>query len=150
MASSDAVCAAAMEKAGIVSVGDLEGLCEAAAFFAKAPPPSGKGPFVMSGSGGACVIAAAKCEQAGVTLPPLDEGIKAKLAKELPSFTTPENPCDLTAMVVNRPESYVSCLNAFFDHPDFDAAVVVTPNVIPGTSEERYKLIKAVAERSAH
>lgn len=146
MASADAVVAAALQAAGIVQVHDIEDLCPTAAFFAKAPArPSGQGSFVISTSGGACVLAAAKAEAAGVALPAPKPDTEARLRAVLPDFVPAQNPCDATAMVLARRESFMECMQAFLDDPDYAAGLIAFPAYSVGGTESRVEFIGEVA-----
>jgi len=147
LAGTDAAYAAAFAKVGIVTVDNMEAVLEAAQFFAKAPAPSGKGPAVLVGSGGAGVIAAAKAEAAGMLLPQPDARVDAKLAAEVPDFGSTANPCDVTAQVLNRIDSFSRCMSAFLDHPDFDALVFPVAYSHPKATMVRYAQVKEFSAR---
>jgi acyl-CoA synthetase (NDP forming) len=147
LAGSDAAYRAAFEKAGMVVVDDMEAVLEAAAFFSKAPPPSGKGPAILVGSGGAGVIAAAKAEEAGLYLPQPDDTMRAVLAAEVPDFGSTANPCDVTAQVLNRFDSFARCMSAFLDRPEYDAMVIPVAYAHPQLSIRRYEQVRTFAAK---
>ena len=64
LAGSDSAYRAAFERGGAIVIEEFEGLMEAAAFFAKAPPPRARGVAVLATSGGAAIMAADKAELA--------------------------------------------------------------------------------------
>lgn len=142
LAGSDAAYRAAFEKAGMVVIDDIEAMLETASFFAKAPPPSGIGPAILVGSGGAGVIAAAKAEASGQALPQPDDEVRALLAKEVPDFGSTANPCDVTAQVLNNAGSFERCMTAFLDRPEYDSLVFPVAYSQAQYSLQRYTMLK--------
>lgn len=142
LAGSDAAYRAAFEKAGMIAVDDIEAVLETASFFAKAPPPSGIGPAILVGSGGAGVIAAAKAEAVGQALPQPDDAVRALLAAEVPDFGSTANPCDVTAQVLNNAGSFERCMKAFLDRPEFDSLVFPVAYSQAQYTMQRYTMLK--------
>ncbi|MGM0584933.1 MAG: acetate--CoA ligase family protein, partial [Pseudomonadota bacterium] len=97
---------------------------------------------------GACVLAAAKAEAAGVALPEPKEETRARLRAVLPDFVPAQNPCDATAMVLARRESFEECMQAFLDDPDFAAGIIAFPAYSVGGTEARIDFIGEVAARN--
>jgi acetate---CoA ligase (ADP-forming) len=126
LAGSDAAYRAAFERAGAVLVENYEALLETAAFLAKAPPPQAEGVAVVSTSGGAAIMAADKAELRGVALPQPGAEAQAVLDARIPEFGSARNPLDITAQVLNDPESLRACAGALFADPAYGA--VVLPN----------------------
>lgn len=119
---------AAFRQAGIVQVQRFEELIETATFFAKMRRSKVSGAAVVSTSGGAAIMAADAAELYGVPLPqPLPETVEV-LAARIPEFGSTRNPCDITAQVVNDPESFSACAGALLADPAFGTLVV--PSVI--------------------
>ena len=100
---------------------------EAAAFFAKAPPPRSRGVAVAATSGGASIMAADKAEIHGVALPQPSDRVRAVLEAHIPDFGSARNPCDVTAQVVNNPESLWACGDALLSDECFGALVMPQP-----------------------
>ncbi len=126
LAGSDAAYRAAFERAGVVLVDNYEALLETAAFLAKAPPPRADGVAVVSTSGGAAIMAADKAEMRGVALPQPGAEAQAVLDARIPEFGSARNPLDITAQVLNDPDSLRACAGALFADPAYGA--VVLPN----------------------
>lgn len=147
LSGSDEAYRAAFEKAGMIAVDDIEAVLETASFFAKAPPPSGIGPAILVGSGGAGVIAAAKAEASGQALPQPDDDVRALLAKEVPDFGSTANPCDVTAQVLNNAGSFERCMTAFLDRPEFDSLVFPVAYSQAQYSLMRYTMLKEFSGR---
>jgi acetate---CoA ligase (ADP-forming) len=124
LAGSDRAYRAAFERGGAMVIEDFEGLMEAAAFFAKAPPPKARGVAVVATSGGAAIMAADKAELHGVSLPQPCEEVRRVLESHIPDFGSARNPCDVTGQVINNPQSMWSCGEALLSDPKFGALVV--------------------------
>jgi acyl-CoA synthetase (NDP forming) len=124
LAGSDRAYRAAFERGGAMVVEEFEGLMEAAAFFAKAPPPKARGIAVIATSGGAAIMAADKAELHGVSLPQPCEEVRRVLESNIPDFGSARNPCDVTGQVINNPQSMWSCGEALLSDPAYGALVV--------------------------
>jgi acyl-CoA synthetase (NDP forming) len=127
LAGSDVAYRAAFERIGAVVIDDFEGLMEAAAFFAKAPAPKARGVAVLATSGGAAIMAADKAEMHGVALPQPGDATRLVLEAHVPDFGSARNPCDVTAQVVNNPESLWACGEALLSDPAYGVLIVPQP-----------------------
>ena len=127
LAGSDAAYRAAFKRAGVVIVDDFEALIEAACFFAKAPAPKAEGVAVVATSGGASIMAADKAEIHAVSLPQPCDAVRQVLESHIPDFGSARNPCDVTAQVVNNPESLWACGEALMSDDAFGAVVLPQP-----------------------
>lgn len=125
LAGTHATYQAALRRAGVIMVEEYEDLIDTATFFAKAKEPSGTGAAVLASSGGAAIMAADSAEVHGVPLPPPPAGLKALLESHIPDFGVANNPVDVTAQVLNMPESLNACATALLAHPEY--AVMVVP-----------------------
>ena len=130
-AGSNAAYRAAFERAGAVVVENFEGVIEAAAFFAKAPPPRARGVAVAATSGGAGIMAADKAEEHDVPLPQPSDRVRAVLESHIPDFGSARNPCDVTAQVVNNPASLWACGEALLSDDAYGALVIPQPVAFP-------------------
>ncbi|WP_419897324.1 acetate--CoA ligase family protein [Roseomonas sp. USHLN139] len=126
LAGSDATYRAAFARAGMVLVEGFEGLLECASFLAKAPPPKADGVAVVSTSGGSAIMAADRAELRGVPLPQPGPEAQAVLAARIPDFGSARNPCDVTAQVLNDPESLRACAGALLADPAY--GTLILPN----------------------
>jgi len=124
LAGSDAAYRAAFERSGAIVVEEFEGLMEAAAFFAKAPPPKARGVAVLATSGGAAIMAADKAELHGVSLPQPCEQVRRVIESNIPDFGSARNPCDVTGQVLNNPQSMSACGEALLSDPNYGALIV--------------------------
>ncbi len=111
------------EHAGAVMVDEYEALLETAAFFAKARPNQGAGVAVVTGSGGAGIMAADAAEAHGVALPQPAPDLLERLKARLPEFGATANPCDVTAQVLNDMGSLIECADGFLERSEYGALV---------------------------
>jgi acyl-CoA synthetase (NDP forming) len=124
LAGSESAYRAAFERSGAIVVEEFEGLMEAAAFFAKAPPPKARGVAVLATSGGAAIMAADKAELHGVSLPQPSEQVRRVIESNIPDFGSARNPCDVTGQVLNNPQSMSACGEALLSDPNYGALIV--------------------------
>ena len=88
------------------------------------PLPVGRRVAVISSSGASCGIAADDCELNGLLLPKLSPTSKARLAAILPAFAQLNNPLDVTAEIVTRPDLIAKALEAVVEENAFDALLI--------------------------
>ena len=119
LAGSAAAFRALFDRAGFVAVDDYEALVEYAKFFAASGKPLAKGAAVVSGSGGAGIIAADMAARHGVPMPQPTAKATAVLRSVVPEFGAARNPCDPTGQVLSVPESYGKCCRALLDDPQY-------------------------------
>lgn len=119
LAGSGAAFRALFDRAGFVAVDNFEALVEYAKFFAAAGRPVATGVAVVSGSGGAGIIAADMAARHGVPMPQPTEATTAALRTVVPEFGAARNPCDPTGQVLSVPESYNLCCQALLDDPQY-------------------------------
>ena len=124
LAGSYAAYRAAFRRGGVVLVEDYESLIPTASFFAKAPKPTAPGVAVVAASGGSAIMAADRAEQHGVPLPQPNPGVRAILEARIPEFGAARNPCDVTAQVINDPNSLIECVEALLGAPEYGALAI--------------------------
>jgi acetate---CoA ligase (ADP-forming) len=139
---------AACRRLGIILVENIEDAYETASFLAKAGRPKGMGVAVVAASGGACVIALDKAEQFNVSLPKPAPHTQCVLERNIPDFGHASNPCDITAQVATNPASYAACAEALLSDPAFGALLVMTPSVIPATTERNVDMFSSLAAQA--
>ena len=145
LAGSAAAWRALFEHAGFIPVDDYEALLEHARFFIGAGVPRAKGVAVVSGSGGAGIIAADKAAQHGVAMPqPLDATV-ATLRTIIPEFGAARNPCDPTGQVLSDPDSMGRCCRALLADPQYGALVLSMTVATSEVSAARLKLLNELA-----
>jgi len=112
------------ENAGAVMVDEYDALLDTAAFFAKARPNNGRGMAVVATSGGAAIMAADAAEKNGVPLPQPTPALRARLAARVPDFGSTDNPCDVTAQVMNDMASLTDCAEGFIEAGEYGAFLI--------------------------
>ena len=116
-----------LRDAGAIIVDRMEDLIETAAFFAKAPPPRGKGVAIVLASGGLGVIAADKAEDHGVALPQPEGETLRILQTAVPEFGAARNPCDVTAQALSDGGPMEICADAMLADPAYGCLLVMHP-----------------------
>lgn len=93
---------ALFEQAGIIATTSFGELLEAAVLLASQPVPAGSRVCVISNAGGAGVLAADACAEAGLAVATLSHTAQARLAAILPAGAAPGGPVDTTVGVSAR------------------------------------------------
>jgi acyl-CoA synthetase (NDP forming) len=145
MAGSAAAFRALFDRAGFVTVDDYDALVEYAKFFAAAGPPLARGVAVVSGSGGAGIIAADMAARHGVPMPQPGERATAILRGIIPEFGSARNPCDPTGQVLSVPESYGKCCRALLNDPQYGVLLSALSVASRETGAKRAADIDALA-----
>ena len=145
LAGSAAAFRALFERAGFVAVDDYEALVEYAKFFAASGKPLARGVAVVSGSGGAGVIAADMAARHGVPMPQPTEKTTAALRSVVPEFGAARNPCDPTGQVLSVPESYAKCCRALLEDPQYGVLLCAMSVASHETGSARASSIAALA-----
>ena len=136
---------ALFDRAGFVTADDYEALVEYAKFFAASGKPLARGVAVVSGSGGAGVIAADMAARHGVPMPQPTEKTVAVLRSVVPEFGAARNPCDPTGQVLSVPESYGKCCSALLDDPQYGALLCAMSVAAHETGSARARTIAELA-----
>jgi acyl-CoA synthetase (NDP forming) len=145
LAGSAVAWRALFERAGFIPVEDYDALLEYARFFAAAGKPLARGVAVISGSGGAGVMAADKAARHGVPMPQPLEATGAALRALVPEFGAARNPCDPTGQVLNNPESFGQCCRALLADPQYGVLVVPGTVAVVETAKDRVPAMAALA-----
>lgn len=128
-ATPDATRAALFRQAGIVTARSLGELLDAAAMLACQPVPEGPRVAIVSNAGGAGVLAADACGDAGLTVAGLSASTCAALRRLLPPAAACGNPVDTGAAVA--PGSFRRCLELVAADDGVDAVVgIVAPTAV--------------------
>ncbi len=144
LAGSAVAWRALFERAGFIPVEDYDALLEYARFFAVAGKPLARGVAVISGSGGAGVMAADKAAKHAVPMPQPLEATGTVLRTLVPEFGAARNPCDPTAQVINNPESFGACCRALLADPQYGALVVPGTVAVVETAKDRVPAMTAL------
>ncbi|WP_438290500.1 bifunctional acetate--CoA ligase family protein/GNAT family N-acetyltransferase [Streptomyces sp. HUAS TT7] len=110
-------------QAGITATRTIAELLEAAALLHAQPLPAGNRVAVVTNAGGAGVLAADGCAEAGLVLPPLGADVVGDLLTVLPEGATAGNPVDATAAVSE--DQLSQCVDRLVRHAGIDAVLVV-------------------------
>ena len=119
---------AAFRRGGLVEIRDVDDLVDYSKAFMIHKRPAGNRVGVLTLSGGAGVLLADRCVESGLTLPPLSEATREKLAKTLVSFASFANPVDATAHGYNDNfASYGEAVRLVLADPNIDQVIARVP-----------------------
>ena len=149
LAGSEVAWQALFERARFIPVQDYEALVEYAKFFSLAGRPQARGVAVISGSGGAGVMAADKAAAYSVPMPQPGATTSAVLRSVVPEFGAARNPCDPTGQVLSNPDSFGRCCRAMLADPQYGALVLPMTVATVEVSADRTQLIPALARGQA-
>ncbi|PWG15331.1 GNAT family N-acetyltransferase [Streptomyces sp. V2] len=105
-------------QAGITATRSVGELLETAALFHSQPLPEGTRVAVVTNAGGAGVLAADACTEAGLALPVLPDAV----LEDLPAGATAGNPVDATAAVTEA--QLTACVDRILKYAGVDAVLV--------------------------
>ncbi|MFF4113219.1 bifunctional acetate--CoA ligase family protein/GNAT family N-acetyltransferase [Streptomyces sp. NPDC001714] len=109
-------------QAGITATSSVGELLETAALLYSQTLPEGNRVAVVTNAGGAGVLAADACAEAGLDLPTFTPAITGALLAVLPDGAAVGNPVDATAAVTE--EQLTDCVDALLEYPGVDAVLV--------------------------
>jgi acyl-CoA synthetase (NDP forming)/GNAT superfamily N-acetyltransferase len=90
---------ALFEQAGVIATDSLGGLLDVAALLACQPPPAGRRVAIFSNAGGAGVLAADACTEAGLVVHAMTGGARRRLLEILPRGAAVAGPVDTGAAI---------------------------------------------------
>jgi acyl-CoA synthetase (NDP forming)/GNAT superfamily N-acetyltransferase len=111
-------------QAGIIATCDVGELVEAAALLASQPVPAGGRVAIVSNAGGAGVLAADACSDAGLHVAVLDRWVRDGLRRLLPPGADVTGPVDTTAAVA--PDVFRQCMEMVAADGGVDAILALT------------------------
>ncbi|MFD8154912.1 GNAT family N-acetyltransferase [Streptomyces sp. NPDC059720] len=133
-------------QAGITATRTVPELLEAAALLHAQPLPADGRVAVVTNAGGAGVLAADACAEAGLVLPPLPPGLVDDLRSLLPPGASTANPVDATAAVSEG--QLRSCVDRLAAHDGIDAILVaLVPTAVAAATGD--DLVRAVTRAPA-
>ncbi|MCX4904034.1 bifunctional GNAT family N-acetyltransferase/acetate--CoA ligase family protein [Streptomyces sp. NBC_00878] len=109
-------------QAGVIATRSIGELLETAALLHSQPLPTGSRVAVVSNAGGAGVLAADACTDAGLTVPELPADLVGELHDLLPAGASVTNPIDATAAVNGK--ALRACVDRLAAHGAVDAVLV--------------------------
>lgn len=110
---------------GAVVVRSDRELVDATVALSVLRPAAGTRIGVVTGSGGAGVVAADALAERGLALPPLGEGARESLRRLLPAYASVANPVDVTAQAIGDTATVAAVRAALVDSDEVDAVLVV-------------------------
>ncbi|NBM19811.1 bifunctional GNAT family N-acetyltransferase/acetate--CoA ligase family protein [Streptomyces sp. GC420] len=109
-------------QAGVIATRTIGELLDTAALLHSQPLPAGSRVAVVSNAGGAGVLAADVCAEAGLSVPELPADLVSDLLAVLPPGATAANPVDATAAAGG--EALRACVDRLAAHAAVDAVLV--------------------------
>ena len=126
LAAGDKVVDAALRRAGVVRVDDIEELLDVGDVMGLVPDVRGKAVrrvAVVTTSGGSGILAADAIEARGLELAALSPATTADLDEIVPAFGSTANPVDVTASVMSNPDLFDRALTTIAGDEGVDAIV---------------------------
>jgi acyl-CoA synthetase (NDP forming) len=142
---SDVVFDAALKKAGIIRVEDIEELLNSAVALVKQPPLRGDNIAIVSNVGGPAILAADAIARNGLTLANLSEKTRKEVERHYPGVEV-INPIDLIADA--RSERYSTVLASVLADPNVDGVMVINMLKSCFFEPEDAKVIAETAKKS--
>nr|WSY51040.1 GNAT family N-acetyltransferase [Streptomyces sp. NBC_00886] len=134
-------------QAGITATRSVGELLEAAALLHSQPLPTGSRVAIVTNAGGAGVLAADACAEAGLTLPTPTPALVDDLLAVLPEGAAVGNPVDATAAVSE--EQLGDCVDRLMRHAGIDAVLVaLVPTAVAAATGD--DLVRAVTRETGH
>ncbi|WP_416981907.1 GNAT family N-acetyltransferase [Streptomyces sp. T028] len=136
-------------QAGITATRSVGELLETAALFHSQPLAEGPRVAVVTNAGGAGVLTADACVEAGLVLPPFTPAMTEELLAVLPDGAAVRNPVDATAAVSE--EQLTACVDRLTRCPGIDAVIValVPTAVAEATGDDLVRAVTAAPARRA-
>jgi acyl-CoA synthetase (NDP forming) len=125
LAGNHEVYKAVFNQFGVVNAEEMDDLFDYAIAFDSRNTSKGDRIGIISTSGGACTIVTDQCIKYGLDVPELSGESIQKLTHISPDFSTPQNPFDTTAQILNSPESFKKSLEVFINDENIDALVLM-------------------------
>lgn len=144
LAGSDAVFDAALARAGILRVYDMEELFAAANTLARQRPFRGRRLAILTNGGGVGILAVDRLVDLGGQPAALGEATRSALDDVLPPTWSGANPVDIVGDA--GPDRYLHALDILLDSPDCDAVLVLH---VPTALTAPVAVAEAVARRVA-
>ncbi|MFF4568234.1 GNAT family N-acetyltransferase [Streptomyces sp. NPDC001410] len=134
-------------QAGITATRSIGELLETAALLHSQPLPADDRVAIVTNAGGAGVLAADACAEAGLTLPQLTPQLIDDLLAVLPEGAAAGNPVDATAAVTEA--QLADVVDLLLRHPGVDAVLVaLVPTAVAAATGD--DLVRAVTQAPAH
>jgi acetate---CoA ligase (ADP-forming) len=148
LSSPDRIYGAALRQAGILRLGTLTEVREAARVFRCLRRAPERGLAVLSISGGARGLLADACAHHGIPLPPFSARTRERLVAVLPGYAVVDNPADLTGDVISQPDLLEQVLQIVGEDDATDAVVLQFANQGVAQAERVGDLVARLTETS--
>lgn len=145
LAGSDAVVDAALRRAGVIRVDDLDDLFEAAEVTARFRPLKTGRTAIVTNGGGAGVLAVDKLLDEGCSLAELAPETIAGLSEDLPATWSRANPVDIIGDA--PPERYRRAVELVAADPDVDAVLVMNCPTALASPRDAAIAVSALADK---
>jgi acetate---CoA ligase (ADP-forming) len=122
-AADDAPVDALLRQTGAIRAETLDEMFDLAAALDRQPLPAGRRVAILSDGGGPGILCAGACEAARLSVPPLSETTKERLASFLPPSTAIGNPLELVFSASADP--YARALEALLAADEVDALIAI-------------------------
>ncbi len=123
LSGEDAICGAVFEEAGVIRVGSMEEMFNAAIMYTYQPMPKGDRIAIVTNAGGPGVMATDAAVRMGLSIPRFDQSTTDILQDSLPDTANLKNPVDVIGDA--RADRYTAALKAVLDDPNVDQALVI-------------------------
>ncbi|MGW7045577.1 bifunctional acetate--CoA ligase family protein/GNAT family N-acetyltransferase [Streptomyces avermitilis] len=134
-------------QAGVTATRSVGELLETAVLLHFQPLPTGSRVAIVTNAGGAGVLAADACVEAGLSLPPLTPSAVEALSAVLPDGSTVGNLVDATAAVTE--EQLGDCVDLIMRYPGIDAVLLaLVPTAVAAATGD--DLVRALTSGPAH
>ncbi|HEX7069599.1 MAG TPA: hypothetical protein VF190_02290, partial [Rhodothermales bacterium] len=117
-------------RTNVISVHEIADLVDFIKILDSPVHPWGRRIGMLTVSGGAGILFADACADAGLMLPDLEQATIEHLRTLAPPFASMLNPVDVTAQVFNRPELLADCLEHICADPNIDSVVVFVASMM--------------------
>lgn len=114
----------AFREGGFIELREVYDLIDAAKAFRSKRRPAGKNVAIVTTSGGAGVLIADRCEEAGLMLPALTDKTASELSKLVPPFASLANPIDLTAALAQTEPQFTKATGLVASDPNVDLLII--------------------------
>jgi acetyltransferase len=140
----DDVFEAALRRAGIVRVRDVDELFDAVQTLAHARPLAGERLAVVSNGGGVGLIVEDELDAGGLRVAALSPALSARLRKVMPASWDGRHPIDI---LVDAPgERWAAALELLLDSKEFDVVLAIhTPSTLASSTEVARAILRTLA-----